>query len=391
MTSSARRMLLALQALVLGLPLFLGGRQVAAAGCASVVVLVLLGVTLHERRRMGAAPAAPGLTALAAFVVLALATTVPLPPAVLRLLAPASARLYAGMLPGWPGGGGWSVWRPLAMDPYAVWAELGRFSIALGVFAVLVAYPWGAARARVLGRLVLTLIAGGAVLGGVALLEQVAGNGDVLWITGIPIASGRASGPFVNPNHFAGWLEMIVPLALVYAWSLASRVRSHLMRSVEAGRGIGVRGRRAWVAVLVVHQQRLWPPLVAAGAALLMTGAHLASGSRGGVAALLVGLAVAGAGIVARQATRWRWAPAVLALVLVVGGGASVVGWVMADDDTQQSAATEEGDVSLTARLAVSATRSAPMSSRRSRAASGTMPTTTTSSSSRRRARPARR
>src|SRR5439155_340856 len=107
MSRSARRMLVALQALVLGLPLFLGGRQPAAAACASVVVLVLLGITLRERRRVGAAPAAPGVAALAVFGVLALATTVPLPPAVLQLLEPASARLYAGLLPCLPGDGGW--------------------------------------------------------------------------------------------------------------------------------------------------------------------------------------------------------------------------------------------------------------------------------------------
>ena len=355
MSRSARRMLLALQGLVLGLPLFLGGRQAGAAACASVVVLVLLGITLRERRRADAAPAAPGLTALAAFVVLALATTVPLPPDLLARLEPASARLYGGMLPGWPGGGGWSTWRAVAFDPYAVWTELGRLAIACGVFAVLVGYPWGGARAHVLGRLMLTLIAGGALLAGLALVEHVAGNGDVLWVTGIPVASGRASGPFVNPNHFAGWLEMIVPLALVYAWSLARRVRRQLVRAVETGRGIGVRGRRAWVAVLVVHQQRLWPPLVAAGAAVLMAVAHLASGSRGGMAALSIGLAVTGAGILARQATRWRWAPAALALVLVLGGGVSLVGWVMADGDVQESAAADTADVSLATRLAVSA------------------------------------
>ena len=88
MSRSARRMLVALQALVLGLPLFLGGRQPAAAACASVVVLVLLGVTLRERRRAGAAPAAPGVAALAVFGVLALATTVPL-----ALRAPLGVRL----------------------------------------------------------------------------------------------------------------------------------------------------------------------------------------------------------------------------------------------------------------------------------------------------------
>src|SRR5207237_925154 len=135
MSRNARRMLLALQALVLGLPLFLGGRQTLAGASASLVVLGLLAVTLRERRRVGA-----------------------------------------------------------------------------------------------------------ALRGALARVQQVASNGDVLWITGIPTASGRASGPFVNPNHFAGWLEMIVPLGLVYAWSVARRVRRHLVRSIEAGRGIGVRG-----------------------------------------------------------------------------------------------------------------------------------------------------
>src|SRR5947208_885247 len=73
---------------------------------------------------------------------LALATTVPLPPAVLRVLSPALARLTATLLPGWPGGGGWSVWRPLAMDAYGVTTELARITIGLGAFAVIVAYPW---------------------------------------------------------------------------------------------------------------------------------------------------------------------------------------------------------------------------------------------------------
>src|SRR5207244_13439771 len=164
-----------------GRPPSLGGRRPAPAACASAAVPVLLGITLRERRRAGAAPAAPGVAALAAFGVLALATTVPLPPAVLRALEPASARLYAGLLPGWPGAGGWSTWRAVAFDPYAVWVELGRLSIACGVFAVLVGYPWAGARAHVLGRLVLTLVAGGAFLGGLALVEPVAGNGDVLW------------------------------------------------------------------------------------------------------------------------------------------------------------------------------------------------------------------
>src|SRR2546429_7147388 len=126
-----RRVLYPLRGLVLGLPLFLGGRQERAVTAASVVILLLPAVTLRERRRRGRAPSPPGIAALAGLVALALATTLPLPPAVLRWIAPATARLYSAMLPGWPGAGGWTLWRPLALDSYAAWAAPGRFSIGL--------------------------------------------------------------------------------------------------------------------------------------------------------------------------------------------------------------------------------------------------------------------
>src|SRR5438477_99345 len=90
---SDRKVLLALQGLVLGLPLFLGGRQPWALAAAAAVVLVLLAVTIRERRRRGTAPYPPGIAVLVVLVGLALATTVPLTPAVLRLLAPARARI----------------------------------------------------------------------------------------------------------------------------------------------------------------------------------------------------------------------------------------------------------------------------------------------------------
>src|SRR6185295_12473107 len=128
--------------LVLGFPLFLGGRQPLAVGVASLGVLGLLGLTLRERHRRSA-PHVPGATALAVFVGLALVTTLPLPPTLLRLLSSSTAEMYATVLPGWPGGGGWSSWRSLAIDPYGVWVELGRLSIGLGLFGVVVGYPWG--------------------------------------------------------------------------------------------------------------------------------------------------------------------------------------------------------------------------------------------------------
>src|SRR5690606_37385328 len=37
---------------------------------------------------------------------------------------------------------------------------------------------------------------------------------------------GNPFGPFVNRNHFAGWMVMVVPLIAAYAWALVQRGRS---------------------------------------------------------------------------------------------------------------------------------------------------------------------
>jgi O-antigen ligase len=366
-TRTDRRVLTALQVLTLVVPLLLGGRATWTVALACPVVLALLLTTLHARHASGGGPATTGIAALAAFVAIALFTTLPLPPFVLRVLSPATARLYADMLPGWPDAGDWSTWRTLAIDPYGVWLEIGRLALAFGVFAVAVAYPWRSdlpgesGEAPVLARLLLTLIAGGAVMALVALVALIAGNGSVLWLSDVPASRTRASGPFVNPNHLAAWLEMIIPVALGYAIAVATRVRRRIVAAAQAGRGMGVNARRAWIAAVISNQKALGLPLAAMAAVLLMSIAHLATGSRAGSAALLVGLAIAAAGIAtsARQKHRHsaipRWVPAAIAAVLVLGSMTTLVLWAVADGDETAAAVSDGVDVNLTSRLAVAA------------------------------------
>jgi hypothetical protein len=348
-----RVVLWALQGLLVGLPLLRGGRTPVAVvlGCATVVALLVATIRARAPRP------APGVGVLAAFVALALATTVPLPPLALRVLSPATARLYAEMLPGWPGDGGWSVWRPLALDPWGVTAEVSRLAIAFGAYTVAVAYPWstvdgpdGDARERVFGRLVLTLVVGGIVVALLGLVQQVLG---VLPLADTEALGGRASGPFVNPNHFAAWLEMTIPATLAYLAALAGRVRRRLARSAESGRGIGVRAGRAWISAVIVHQRRLWAPLVTLAALAVMTAAHVASGSRAGSAALLVGLAVTAGGLAARRRTGRRRVTAVaLVAVLALASTVPVVAWMHAEGD-EHVQAVDGVDASLGSRLAV--------------------------------------
>src|SRR5262249_56245729 len=81
-TPRAHRVLWALQGTLLGLPLFLGGRQAIGLVAAWLVVMALLALTLLERRRSGH-PLPPGAGALAGFLALGLATALPLPPALI--------------------------------------------------------------------------------------------------------------------------------------------------------------------------------------------------------------------------------------------------------------------------------------------------------------------
>jgi hypothetical protein len=338
-----------LVALVIALPLFRGGHSSWAVAAGWTAVVWLLALTVRARRECGAVPA-PGVRALAVFAWLALATTLPIPPTILSMLSPATAELYAQTLTAASGG-----WRPLAIDPFGVWTELGRLGIALGSFAVVVAYPWRTvdrpdedARERVFGRLFLTLVVGGALIALLGLVQQVMGQ---LSLIGTEARGGRASGPFVNPNHFAAWLEMMIPAALAYLVAIARRVQRRVARSADSGRGIGVRAGRAWISALVVHQRRLWAPLAALAVLAVMCAAHLASGSRAGVAALLLGLAVTSAGI---ASARRRWLPAAAGLVLLVAGAAAAGLWVHAESHDQLAAA-DAVDASLASRLAVAA------------------------------------
>src|SRR5581483_9275762 len=184
---------------------------------------------------------------------------------------------------------------------------------------VVVAHPWEA-REEVFARLLVTLVVGGAAVALLGLVAQVLGNGSVMWVTDEPATAGRASGPFVNPNHFAAWVAMAVPVALAWTAAALRRVRERLVRSASSGRGRGVHARSVWVSALVTHQRRLVLPLALGAASALL-------------------LVAVGAGIGARlsagaEASRVRrLLPVAVALVLVAASAGSIAVWATKDAD----------------------------------------------------------
>jgi len=103
-------------------------------------------------------------------------------------------------------------------------------------------------------RLTLIFVLYGFALAALALVQGIAPNGKLFWLRQ-PRLGGWIYGSYVNHNHYAGLMELLVPIPLVLSLT-------HLAR----------------------HKER-----TAAGvAAAIMTGTVFLSGSRGGMLALLV-------------------------------------------------------------------------------------------------------
>jgi O-antigen ligase len=130
----------------------------------------------------------------------------------------------------------------------------------------------------------------GFAIAALALLQGIAPNGKLFWIRQATMG-GAIYGPYVNHNHYAGLMEMLVPILLVLALT----------------RLIGDRER------------------VAAGvAAAIMVGTIFLSGSRGGMLAIFVELAVF-TGVLLRQRKTFRIAVSVVAFAVVL---VSVLTWL---------------------------------------------------------------
>ena len=116
-------------------------------------------------------------------------------------------------------------WRPLTIAwPLTTTGLMGAMAFAALLLAVALypAGPPGEWRAsEQLARIALrAALASGLIVALAGLIQWATWNGKILWTLvpldwGAPVPSAqRASGPFVNPDHFAGYLAMVFPLML---------------------------------------------------------------------------------------------------------------------------------------------------------------------------------
>jgi O-antigen ligase len=251
---------------------------------------------LRARREPGRAPL-PGGRLLLALHALVLVQLVPLPPAVLRVVSPGSFSFYNDplLVP-------LTAWKPISVSPPDTLrglAFLAGFSLLyVAVFREMAEGPWRR-------RLLLTVVGTGVAITVVAFLQAVSPEPHKIYGLWRPRWDWAVFGPYVNRNHFAGYLVMAAPLAMGFALEAISRLRSSWGRSRRGWLILGEREGNAavrWSAVVMV---------IVAGL--------LASQSRGGVSAFAL------AALVLPLASRRR-RPTALAVALLVGLGVAWVG-----------------------------------------------------------------
>jgi O-antigen ligase len=164
------------------------------------------------------------------------------------------------------------------------------------------------------------LATGFAVYGvGVAafgVLESLSSGGKLYWIM-TPRFGGWIYGPYVNHNHYAGLMEMLSPIPLVFAFSRYAR------------------GRERWLA---------------AGAAAFMGATIFLSGSRGGMAAFAVQTAIF-FWLLFRERTRYGVALLSAAFLLLALASVAFIGGSEVSERLSTLSPTRHSDLSTNVRL----------------------------------------
>jgi O-antigen ligase len=302
---------------------------VPLATCAALIGIV----ALTSSRRVPAIGAVA--SALAGVAAAACVQLLPLPVPWLARVSPAADSFmrrmdFAYALRAVDGSG----WHPISLAP-------GRTALGLALFGAFALFTLGMSRllSRVGAKTVtVALLSLGVVLALVGLAQAAVYPEPTTLqpahIYGVwaPENFSFPFGPFINRNHFAGWMLMTIPLGLAFFYDALQRILQ------------GAAAHRRDTLALIGSAQV--GTLMSAGAAtLLMSLSLLMTRSRSGLGAFAIGSALAAAVVLRRQPTmKRRLVVAAMFSVLLVAtatwaGVDTVIGKFTADEQGVQSIA----------------------------------------------------
>jgi O-antigen ligase len=229
----------------------------------------------------------------------------PLPPGALKWISPATDHLLRQYDMAYANG--IALTHPLSIDPASTWRGL----TFLGCFGLLLVGLTRILTRREVCRITALITALGALLALGAIIQRATSAGKVygFWE---PLMPGTPFGPFLNRNHFAGWMLMALPLTVGLFCGLVAR--SIAQRPLH-------RATSAWFSSPAASR------VILVGFAIVSMALSLVlSTSRLGLCGFAAALLLAGWFVKRNRVTRTHRAVAgAYLLLLVVGIAASVL------------------------------------------------------------------
>jgi len=155
---------------------------------------------------------------LCLFFLLVLFQMVPLSPSVIEHISPNTHDLYIQTVPGYGmqeadlnASDKISANRPLSIYSHATRDELLKVLAYVAVFFLIINNIKTRDQMR---RLVLAIIITGTIVAFLGILQMLSGTNKIYWFWLSKYKIGNYFGPYVNPNHFAGYMGMVIPLGI---------------------------------------------------------------------------------------------------------------------------------------------------------------------------------
>ncbi|GAK57254.1 hypothetical protein U27_04219 [Candidatus Vecturithrix granuli] len=260
------------------------------------------------------------LPLLVLFVLLIFLQLTPLPGFLIKWISPAAYRLYADAA----GNIGVPIPVLLPLTVCTQATETGLYQL-LAYCALFLLMINNIRSPRQIRRIVLVIVAVGCFEAFYGLFEYFSGRHHIFWHQ--KQSSLTVSGTFVNKNHFAGYMEMVIPL-------MFSVLFTHL----------GEHKQTATKKIVRFLDEKYMKTLLVSFFLFIMIGSLLLSGSRGGIISFVGGMASLLILAYHRRLLR-KWIALILILGLLSAGLAVPIGWdlilsrfqTLADLTTEQS------------------------------------------------------
>jgi O-antigen ligase/tetratricopeptide (TPR) repeat protein len=169
---------------------------------------------------------APGILPLCLLLFSIVFQLIPLPPAVIRVIAPSTYDLYQNTLFVFEPG----QWITLTIHKKATLIEFFRIASYAAFYLLTVQLL---AKKETLTRTIMIIVLFASVLSFFSILQHILSNSKIYWIRELTLG-GSLFGPYVNRNHYAGFMEMLFPLILSLFLFYKPHVRYNTFREKMA-------------------------------------------------------------------------------------------------------------------------------------------------------------